>query len=241
MLNLKKPIAMQKVQESKLKMVRAVSGVLESNEEIVSRTPGLSNASNSLNDLIGETERFSQGQLEKGNELTAKKNEARTALVVCTLKICAALAAYATASDDPNVKILKEKYKLADSDVKKLRDMPLFSYSYTVYGDAKPFATQLEPFASEAEVAELKDLADNFNFLLPQKRTQVSKSSLSTQNLEDAITRIDLLLNDTIDVLVKPWEYKEPDFYKAYSNARIIVDAASRKNGGNNESPANPA
>jgi len=72
-------------------------------------------------------------------------------------------------------------------------------------------------------------LADNFNTLLPQKRTQLSKSSLSTQNLEDAIAQIDLLLSDTIDVLVKPWEYKEPDFFKAYTNARVIVDAASRR------------
>jgi len=65
--------------------------------------------------------------------------------------------------------------------------------------------------------------------LLPQKRTQQSKSVLSTQNLEDAIDRIDLLLVDTIDVLVKPWESKEHDFFMAFRNARIIVDAASRK------------
>ena len=231
---------MQKLQESKIKMARATSGVLESFEGIVSRTPGLSDAWNMLVDLIGETERYSQGQLAKGNELTAKKNEARAALVTGTLKICAALAAYATVSTDQNVKKLKEKYQIADSEVKKLRDMPLFSYSYTVYGDAFPFATQLDPFASEGEVNELKELADNFNVLLPQKRTQLSKSSLSTQNLEDAIIQIDLLLKNTIDVLVKPWEYKEPDFFKAYTNARIIVDAASRKNGGNTEPPVDP-
>ena len=231
---------MQKLQESKIKMARATSGVLESFEGIVSRTPGLSDAWNMLVDLIGETERYSQGQLAKGNELTAKKNEARAALVTGTLKICAALAAYATVSTDPKIRILKEKYQIADSEVKKLRDMPLFSYSYTVYGDAFPFATQLDPFASEGEVNELKELADNFNVLLPQKRTQLSKSSLSTQNLEDAISQIDLLLKDTIDVLVKPWEYKEPDFLKAYTNARIIVDAASRKNGGNTEPPVDP-
>ncbi|GAB1452335.1 hypothetical protein MASR2M47_23910 [Draconibacterium sp.] len=87
----------------------------------------------------------------------------------------------------------------------------------------------------------LKTLADNFNTLLPQKRTQQSKSSLSTQNLEDAIARIDVLLNDTIDVLVKPWEYIEPNFFRAYTNARIIVDAPSRKsNVGNPEPPADP-
>lgn len=220
---------MQKTQESKIKMARATSGILEGFEEIVTRTPGLNAAHEALENLIGETERHNQGQMDKGTEFTAKKNEARLALNTGTLKICAALAAFATVTTDPKIKILKEKYQIADSEIKKMRDMPMFSYAYTVYGDALPFASLLEPFASAEEVAELKDLADNFNALLPQKRTQLSKSSLSTQNLEDAITQIDLLLSDTIDVLVKPWEYKEPDFFKAYTNARIIVDAASRR------------
>jgi hypothetical protein len=139
------------------------------------------------------------------------------------------LAAYATASTDPALKILKDKYQVTDTEIRKKRDMPLFSYAYSLYEDATPYAANLEPFSSAAEVAQLKELADNFNALLPQRRTQVSKSSLSTQNLEDAITQIDLLLNDTMDVLVKPWETKEPDFYKAYKNARVIVDSASRK------------
>jgi len=37
------------------------------------------------------------------------------------------------------------------------------------------------------------------------------------------------LLNDKIDVLVKPWEFTEPDFYKAYKNARSLVDPHLRK------------
>ena len=232
---------MQKSQESKVKMDRATAGILSGYETIVTGTPGLSAALASLVNLVDETATHSQGQMNKGAELTAQKSEARAALTVATLKVCAALAAYATASADPNVKTLKGKYQIADSEVKRLRDMPLFTYAYMVFSDASPFATMLEPFATAAEVAELKTVADNFNTLLPQKRTQLSMSALSTQNLEDAIARIDALLNETIDVLVKPWEYKNPDFYRAYNNARIIVDAASRKsNGGTPEPPATP-
>ena len=229
---------MQKSQESKIKMARAVAGILSGNEPTVNSTPGLSAATSELNMLIGETESHSQGQMNTGTELTLQKNAARAALETGTLKVCAALAAYATASADPNVKTLKGKYQVANSEVKKMRDMPLFNYAYTVFGDAQPFANMLEPFASAAEVAELKTLADNFNALMPQKRTQLSLSALSTQNLEEAIARIDLLLKDTLDVLVKPWEFKNPDFYRAYTNARVLVDAPSRKsNGGTTEPP----
>jgi len=220
---------MDKKQEVRIKMSRAVSGILSGFEEVVNKTPGLSAAQNELDYLIGETERHNQGQLQNGMDLTSKKNNARAALNAGTIKICAALAAYATASSDPELKKFKHKYQLTDTEIIKKRDMQLFSLAYMVYGDALPYAELLVPYVEADEVTELKDLADNFNELLPQKRTQQSKSVLSTQNLEDAIGRIDLLLVDTIDVLVKPWESKEPDFFKAFRNARMIVDAASRK------------
>ena len=229
---------MQKIQESKIKMSRSVSGILNSYEEIVMRTPGLNAAHDALDNLIAETERYNRGQLDIGAELTAQKNNARLVLETAIIQICAALAAYATVSNEPGVKKLKDKYQVSDSEITKMRDMPLFSYAYTLYDDAKPYATKLEPFATAEDIEQLKEKADNFNALLPQRRVQVSQSSLSTQNLEDAIAQIDLLLNDTMDVLVKPWETKEPDFFKAYKNARAIVDAASRKTK-NAEDPTN--
>ena len=220
---------MQKRQESKVKMARAAKGILAANEELVTVTPGLADATETLDELIEETEFHSGGQMNTGTELTARKNEARIALTPLLLKVCAAVAAHATVSADPAVKLLKAKYKVADTDITKLRDMPLFTYANMVFADASPIAALLAPFATEEDVAGLKVLAGNFNAMLPQKRTQQSKSSLSTKNLEDAIARIDVLLDDTIDVLVKPWEFIQPDFFNAYTNARIIVDAASRK------------
>lgn len=220
---------MKKTQESKVKSARATLGILTGNEEIVTGTPGLGAATETLAILIEETAIHSQGQMNTGTEFTTRKNEARAALTMVTLKICAALAAHATVSKDPAVKLLKTKYQIADTEVKRMRDMPLFTFANMLFSDASPLAELLAPFAAKEDVVRLKTLADNFNGLLPQKRTQQSKSSISTQNLEDVISRIDLLLNDTIDVLVKPWEFINPDFYGAYTNARIIVDAPSRK------------
>ena len=231
---------MQKNQESKIKMSRTVSGIITSFPEIVAKTPGLPEANEELKHLIGETERHTQGQRNTGTELTGMKNNARLALETGLRKICAAMAAYVTVSTDPAIKSLRKKFQINDSEIGRQRDMQLFSLAYTVYGDALPYGALLEPFASADEVTALKDMADNFNELLPQKQTQKSKSTLSTQNLEDAVVQIDLLINETIDVLVKPWEFKEPDFYKAYKNARYIVDAASRKVKKTEEPPVKP-
>lgn len=220
---------MQKIQESKIKMSRSVSGILMAYDQIVTRTPGLLAAHDALNNLIGETERHNRDQMNKGTEITAQKENARRELENGTIHIGAAISAFATASNDQAVKILKTKFQVTDTEIRKMRDMPLFAYSYSLYEVATNYSTMLDPFASVEDVAQLKVKADNFNALLPQRRTQVSKSSLATASLEEAIAQIDNLLNDTIDILVKPWETKEPDFFKAYKNARIIVDAASRK------------
>ena len=231
---------MQKIQESKIKMSRTVSGILNVYPEIVTKTPGLTEAQDVLDHLIGETERHSQDQRNTGAELTGLKNQARTALETSLRKICAAMAASATVSADPVFKSNRQKFLLTDSEIKRQRDMQLFGLSYSIYGNAAPYAAKLEPFATSEEVTELKEFADNFNQLIPRRQTQKSKSALSTKNLEDAVSQIDLLLYDTIDVLVKPWEFKESDFYNSYKNGRSIVNVASAKHKSVDPAPVSP-
>jgi phosphoribosylformylglycinamidine (FGAM) synthase-like amidotransferase family enzyme len=220
---------MNKKQESRIKMGRAVSGILNGFQEIATKTPGLTQAHETLDQLIGETVRHNQGQRNTGTEFTHKKDASRLTLEICIRKVCAALAAFATVSSDPAISEFKGKYQFSDTHIKSQRDMQLFSMAYAVYGDAILYADKLEPFATAKDVAGLKDLADNFNQLLPQKRTQQSKSILSTKNLKDAVNQIDLLLNDTIDVLIRPWEFSSPDFFNAYRNSRMIIEFVSRK------------
>ena len=220
---------MKKIQESKIKMSRAVTEILKSYDEIVQLTPGLSEAVGNLTGLIEETVIHTKGQLKKGNELTTGKNESRNLLTTAVIQVCAALAAYGTNAEEPAAKILKEKYQLHDSEIKRKRDMQLVTFANVVYEDAVPHGEKLMPFVTVEEVTQLRTLIDNFYNSLPRKRASQTMSKLSTQNLEEAVARIDKLLNDVMDVLVKPWEKKNADFFKAYQNARIIVDSASRK------------
>lgn len=140
------------------------------------------------------------------------------------------MAAFATSSSDVTVKSLKAKYQIKDTKIKSLRDMQLFTFSYLVYSDALPYAEKMEPFATTEEVKGLKVTADTFNELLPKRRTQLNNSVLSTQNLAETIDNIDKLLIDTIDVLIKPMEFKETDFFNSFKNSRDIVEASYRKN-----------
>ena len=220
---------MQKTQESKIKMSRAVSGILTAYEDVVLKIPGLNAAHIALENLIAETERHSKNQLNKGTGITALKVDSREVLEKAVIHICAAVVALSAATNDPELLILRKKYQVTDSEIIRKRDMELYTFAYSLFDDALPYASQLEPFATADEVNQLKEKADNFNELLPRRRTQVSISALATSNLDEAVTQIDLLLDETIDILVKPFETKEPDFYKAYKNARFKVVAASHK------------
>lgn len=225
---------MDKREESVVKMARAVSKVFDDNSELVNLTPKLPEGHKELNGLIVDTEVYSQGQQNKGTEFTDMKEEYRDATETMTLKICAALVAYATASTDATVKLLINKYTLSDSDIKRLRDIQLYNKAIQVYDDAAPYASKLSPFASADDVTALKTNADNFNNSLPNKRNQQGKSTVSTKNLKEAIKAIETLCNETLDRLMAPWKFNKPNFYTAYKNARDIISTGGKKGKGDN-------
>ena len=71
-----------------------------------------------------------------------------------------AMAAYVLASTNLIIKSIKNKFQVTDSEIIRKRDIQLFAFAYSVYGDTHPCAAFLESFASVAEVATLKDQAD---------------------------------------------------------------------------------
>jgi hypothetical protein len=220
---------MDKRQESIVKMGRTVSGVFVAYQTTVDKTPSLPANQDKLDNLIEESEKYSREQLSTGTEFTDKKNVAKRALAAGTIKICSALAGYGASSTDTSVQFLKNLYVLTDSEIKTKRDMPLFAFAYKVYNDALPYADKLAPFATKADVDNLKVLADNFNLLLPKRRTQQGTAVLATKNLEEVITGIMAVLDDPIEILVKALQATEPDFFNAFTHARHIVEAASGK------------
>lgn len=220
---------MDKRQESIVKMSRSTSAILTSFAAVVTKTPGLSDAHLELDKRLADVEKYLQKQIPEGTNITTVKQHTRDSLEECFRKINSALCAFATLSTDPLIKSLVEKYKYTKSEIEHMKDMTLFSTSYVLYGDALTHVAKLVPYATPEDVEELKDLADDFNIYLPQKRTHIDLRSVATQNIKEAVDGIVGLLKETIDKLVVPWEFKEPDFYKAFKNSRKIPDPPTIK------------
>lgn len=227
---------MDKKQNSKIKMFGSVSGILDSNKTIVESTPGLKAAFDLLVAYLAAADRYIQLQGDTGKEVTEQKTKVRKDLETAFIKVKGATRAYSVNATDPAEKAFKAKYKYADSKVEKFVDLDLFAQAYVLYTDANPIAAKLAPFATAADVTSLKTLADDFHALLPKKREKVTVSSVSTSNLADTLEKIDVLLEDTIDVLIEGLRFVEVDFYKTYQNAKIIIDAPTHKK----DKPGNP-
>ena len=90
---------------------------------------------------------------------------------------------------------------------------------------ATPILPELSKyFVSDEKVAELNTLLAGFKSSIPQKRVATSVAKVSTVNIGQTIVSLSNLLKEEIDVLMQLFEESQPDFYKAYKNARIIVD-----------------
>jgi hypothetical protein len=214
---------------SKIKMARSVSGILDSYPDIEARSPGLEKAHDELDARISETAKYQQDQSNKGTEITVMKNNVRKTLEILIRKVASAFVAFSIISEDVKVKALGKKHDLNKSDVSHHLETELFSLAYVIYGDVLPYAGNLLPHATADDLVKLKETADDFNIYLPKKRTQTGISMVATKNIEEAVEKIDDLLNETIDKLVKPWEFSESDFFKAYKNARKHEDPGYRK------------
>lgn len=220
---------MDKYQLSRNKMINTVSFVLNHYTEIVDETPGLKSLKTDLDNLRSEVDTHTQGQDDTGEEITINKNSLRKELNTSFRKVSSALVAYSVITQDPHEIALGIKHEYTDTDISKMLENDIVIKSYILYSDALPLGAKLTPFAQVSDIALLKTQADDYAYMLPQKRVKIVLSSLSTSNLKEAIDKIIELLENKIDKLVEGLRFIKPEFYKTYKNARIILDPAYRK------------
>ncbi len=91
---------------------------------------------------------------------------------------------------------------------------------------------------TQARLDALQELLTDYEALLPQPRVDISSTKGVGQALDAALDRIEGILNNGLDRLMLQFEDSAPDFYRAYTNARIIIDRPGGH--GNGDSPTPP-
>lgn len=70
----------------------------------------------------------------------------------------------------------------------------------------------------------MQRLETEFRAAIPRKRMADNVSKVSTQNIANLFDTADQLLKEELDLLMLPFEFTQPDFYRTYKNARMIVN-----------------
>jgi hypothetical protein len=90
----------------------------------------------------------------------------------------------------------------------------------------------------DAELKGMEQLLTEFELAIPRKRVATSLSKTSTDNIESTSSSKEKLLRDEIDVLMLLFQDSQPVFFKAYKNARAIVNYTGCGNGAVTANPA---
>ena len=217
---------MNKRQLNKWRMFGSVVTVLDENSALVS----------SLNDLAAAKERFKTGlvninqnrqvQEAKTTGLTVQKKAKRVKLLQWITKFSAALKGYATSVNDEDI---KAKADYTPSNLLRVADSVIYDIGMLHYGMALAHkAEMVRYFIGDTELLAMEQLLAEFALAIPRKRVATSISKTSTDNIENTFSTQEKLLREEIDVLMLLFQDSHPDFYKAFKNARAIVNYTGR-------------
>lgn len=217
---------MDKIQINKSRMYGSVDLALDNHSKLFADYGELVTAHQKLKDdlvMIGQNRQVQEADI---TGLTKTKIELKTSLIRKILKISSGLMAYATSVKNLD---LKTKAKYTATDLKTSADPILYDIGVLLLGLATPIKTELAKYAiDEADYTEMESLLNGFKLAIPRRRVAASASKMSTGNIGEVFIGTDKLLKDEIDVLMKPFQFSQPDFYNTYKNARSIVDYSGR-------------
>ncbi len=213
-------------QINKSRMYGATILVLDNNLALFEAMPELAAAHQQLKEKMALIDQQRQIQEVDYTGLTRNKSLLREELTTLILRFSAALTAYAATKNDV---VLKTKVNYTLSDLKKSSDRILGDIAVMINGLATPVVAELQKyFVGPDEVKKFEGLTNEFKSAIPLKRVATNVTKVSTGNISEVYDDIDSFLKNKVDLLLKPFQFSQPDFFNAYKNARIIVDYTGR-------------
>ena len=91
---------------------------------------------------------------------------------------------------------------------------------------------------AQADLDNLQRLLTDFEELLPQPQLAIGSAKGVGQAIDAALDRIEGILNNGMDNLMLKFEDTNPDFYRDYTNARLVIDRPGGHGNGDKPAPA---
>ena len=219
---------MKKVFINKARMYRSTDLALDKFAYLFAGNDELNAAHLALKNAIKVIDEDQEVLVVDSTGLTDNKIILRTVFTLRTLKISIGLKAYATTLKDTAM-FTKVDYQL--NDLNRLPDPILFNTGSMLFKLANPMRDKLARFfLTDDDFSGMEKMINDFKTAFPQKRMATTVSKSTNTKMAEVFRSTGKLLKEVIDVLVAPYQFEHPDFFREYTNARIIVGyTGSRK------------
>jgi hypothetical protein len=155
--------------------------------------------------------------------LFTRKKEVKNELAIENFQLTGSLRSFAT---DNNNDLLYKEIDKSKTDIKRLIDEDVLSYTQLVVSKIIEYQKDLEPYGIKAEdlvnLTAMHDLYHELMLLPAEKRKEVK---VATANIKQIIKDILTLLRESIDNDMLQFQDDKPELYKKYAVLREIDDS----------------
>ena len=224
---------MNKQDENKLVMMKALLSFLKQNQAIWQNSQPLVSAINELENLIIAIELTRQSTDVDQSGLVTEKKSLRANLANRHFELASQIYAMACQTKDS---ILQAKVNYPKSELEGKRDGELATSTKALVSLGRTYLQALIPYGvTDTEINNLEQLILAYENSLPTARLSVSERKANNEKLKGLFGSAKLVLNDQIKRMMVRYQSSNPDFYAGYLSASKVVDYGIR-----HEKPVTP-
>lgn len=208
--------------ENRLSMMYATRQVLDQNSSIWNTVPAVATVKGEFDANIASIEGSLALQLKDITGHTEAKYVALKEMVKPTVRVAGGVMAWAEATGDEG---LAEEMNIFASELLKYRDSAVAQRCQGVRNAANTNVASLVDYGvTAAEITELQQRIDAYLVLVQQPRNVVIARKGATSEIGLLVRDTQKLLTRRMDMLMRRFVVSAPEFYRQYTNARIIID-----------------
>jgi hypothetical protein len=209
-------------------MYQKVLDVCDEHQDVYAGVPTIVTAVGLLKEQTSEILVIAKQQTAtRPQGATKDKSEAIDQLVVLSLKVANPL--YALAIDTGDNRLL-DRINVNKSRFYNVHDQETLKLAKIIADEANAHGEALVNYGiSNADRTELNDAIAQLEKLMQAPAVVVGERKNYTSILRQLFVTTDSLIYDKLDKLMIPFKTSSPEFYNLYSNARNVVNTATRK------------
>jgi hypothetical protein len=209
-----------------LRMAEAVIEVLKIFIAKLGSVPKLPQLYDELKTLVASHHLRNQ-QLVLGSAGTEVKQAKRKQLEIGADELLSTMLLYANME---NVTELRRQVDVSRADITKAPGDIFLDTCNSLYQLALNLGIKLNGYLPEpTTLTTFKQQIDDFAAVLSAPRSNISARSATKKEMEKTISDIRSLLSDKMDMAMNIVQSREPEFFAAYTNARVIIDRHGKR------------